>query len=44
MATLHPSEVIDGVVVVEPTRFGDDRGYFIETYRREWFPLGREMV
>ena len=30
--------------VVEPDVFGDDRGYFVETYRREWFPRGREMV
>ena len=44
MATLTPSDVIDGVVLVEPQKFGDERGYFIETYRREWFPLGREMV
>ena len=44
MATLTPSEVIDGVVVVEPTVHADERGYFVETYRREWFGLGREMV
>src|SRR6516165_6788822 len=44
MATLTPSDVIDGVVLVEPQKFGDERGYFIETYRREWFPMGREMV
>jgi dTDP-4-dehydrorhamnose 3,5-epimerase len=30
--------------VVEPDRHGDERGVFIETYRRSWFPLGREMV
>ena len=24
--------------------FKDERGFFIETYRRQWFPLGREMV
>ena len=24
---------IDGVVIVEPTAFGDDRGYFMETYQ-----------
>ncbi len=23
---------------------GDERGFFIETYRREWFPQGREMI
>ncbi len=30
--------------MVEPDRHGDERGVFIETYRRSWFPLGREMV
>ena len=44
MATVTPSELIDGVHVVEPKVFGDDRGYFVETYRREWFPGGREMI
>jgi dTDP-4-dehydrorhamnose 3,5-epimerase len=44
MATVTPSDVIDGVYLVEPQKFGDERGYFIETYRREWFPMGREMV
>ncbi len=44
MANLIPSELIDGVTIVEPTIHADERGYFIETYRREWFPLGREMI
>ena len=44
MADLRPSEVIDGVVLVQPAVHGDERGYFVETYRREWFPEGREMV
>ncbi len=44
MATLDASPVIDGVVVVTPGVHGDERGTFIETYRRAWFPLGREMV
>ena len=35
---------IDGVVVTRPAFHGDDRGRFAETYRRSWFPLGREMV
>jgi dTDP-4-dehydrorhamnose 3,5-epimerase len=39
-----PSDVIAGVVVVEPDVHGDERGRFLETYRREWFPGGREMV
>lgn len=38
------SDVISGVYVVEPSQHGDDRGVFVETYRREWFSQGREMV
>jgi dTDP-4-dehydrorhamnose 3,5-epimerase len=44
MAKITESDVITGVYVVEPDVFGDDRGRFIETYRRQWFPHGREMV
>jgi len=39
-----PSETIADVIVVEPEAHGDDRGRFVETYRRQWLPLGREMV
>ena len=35
---------IDGVYVVQPTLHGDERGLFIETYRRKWFPNSREMI
>ena len=35
---------IDGVWVVQPTLHGDERGLFIETYRREWIPNAREMI
>jgi len=38
------SSVIAGVYVVEPPMHGDQRGIFVETYRRQWFPGGREMV
>jgi dTDP-4-dehydrorhamnose 3,5-epimerase len=38
------SEQIAGVYVVEPQVHGDQRGIFIETYRRSWFPEGREML
>jgi dTDP-4-dehydrorhamnose 3,5-epimerase len=41
---VKPSEVIADVVVVEPDAHGDSRGRFVETYRRSWFALGREMV
>ena len=44
MPKVTESDVISGVQVVEPTIFGDDRGFFVETYRRQWFPQGREMV
>jgi dTDP-4-dehydrorhamnose 3,5-epimerase len=39
----EPATIKD-VIVVDPDRHGDDRGVFVETYRRSWFPLGREMV
>jgi dTDP-4-dehydrorhamnose 3,5-epimerase len=44
MATITESPAIAGVYIVEPDVFGDARGSFIETYRREWFPQGREML
>ena len=31
---------IDGVMIIEPTAFGDSRGYFMETYQREDFIKG----
>jgi dTDP-4-dehydrorhamnose 3,5-epimerase len=44
MASIEQSSEIEGVVVVTPKAFGDERGRFVETYRRSWFPQGREMV
>ena len=44
MPNVTESGTIAGVWLVEPTIHGDQRGLFIETYRREWFPNGREMV
>lgn len=44
MATVTPSDVIDDVFVVTPDIHGDERGIFIETYRRQWFAAGREMI
>ena len=38
------SDVIAGVFVVSPQVFGDSRGQFVETYRREWVPGAREMI
>jgi dTDP-4-dehydrorhamnose 3,5-epimerase len=44
MPKITESNLIAGVQIVEPSMHGDERGFFIETYRREWFPLGREMI
>jgi dTDP-4-dehydrorhamnose 3,5-epimerase len=40
---------LQGLVVIEPTVHGDDRGFFTETYRREWharwgIPEGERFV
>jgi dTDP-4-dehydrorhamnose 3,5-epimerase len=35
---------IADVVVVTPDVHGDERGRFVETYRRSWFTQGREMI
>lgn len=52
MATCQPdavpeveeSTVIAGVHLVRPDIHRDDRGLFVETYRREWIPGSAEMV
>jgi dTDP-4-dehydrorhamnose 3,5-epimerase len=46
MPRIEPSDAIAGVVIVTPDSHGDERGRFVETYRREWLePFGgREMV
>ena len=44
MPSIVPSDLIADVVHVRPDAHGDARGRFVETYRRQWFPLGREMV
>ena len=44
MPTVRASDRIAGVYHVEPSIHGDQRGLFIETYRREWIPGAREMV
>src|SRR5438309_3595214 len=44
MPTVNESDAIRGVWLVEPDAHGDERGRFQETYRRSWFPHGREMV
>ena len=44
MATITASAQIAGVFIVEPAVHGDERGLFVETYRREWVPGAREMI
>ncbi len=44
MAGVEESTIVAGVYVVDPKLHGDERGVFVETYRREWLPQGREMV
>ena len=44
MATVEESTIVAGVSIVDPKLHGDERGVFVETYRREWLPQGREMV
>ena len=35
MKVIHTD--IDGVVIIEPDIFGDERGYFFESYNQERF-------
>ncbi|MFN0088723.1 MAG: dTDP-4-dehydrorhamnose 3,5-epimerase family protein [Acidimicrobiales bacterium] len=44
MPTITEAPEIAGLYLVEPDVYGDDRGYFVETYRRSWIPNGREMI
>jgi len=44
MPTISSSEVIAGVIFTEPDVFKDERGFFVETWRREWILNGREML
>jgi dTDP-4-dehydrorhamnose 3,5-epimerase len=44
LASIEELGTIAGVRVVTPAVHGDERGVFVETYRRQWFPDGREMV
>ena len=44
MAEITESATITGVWHVLPDVHGDERGFFVETYRRSWFAHGREMI
>ena len=41
---VYESDLITGVWIAEPKVHGDDRGLFVESYRREWIPGAREMI
>ena len=41
---IQPSDTIAGVFVCTPQTYGDARGFFVETFRREWVPGSREMI
>jgi dTDP-4-dehydrorhamnose 3,5-epimerase len=38
MPTIHESPLITGVYIAQLRPFADERGRFIETFRKEWFP------
>ncbi len=38
MATVEESKVIQGVQMVSLATHSDNRGWFMETFRKEWFP------
>lgn len=44
MATKVLETSIAGAFVIEPQIFVDDRGFFVESYRRSWIPNSREMI
>lgn len=44
MANIVASKVIDGLVVVDPQVWRDERGLFVESYRHEWIPGSPPMV
>ena len=39
-----PMEIIEGVRLIDLEVFADGRGAFTESYRREWFEGGRDIV
>jgi dTDP-4-dehydrorhamnose 3,5-epimerase len=41
---IRESTSIVGVHIVTPDVWGDDRGQFVETFRREWIPGVKEMI
>src|SRR3712207_1110217 len=44
MPQIEQSDAIRNVVIVTPDVHGDNRGRFVETFRKEWVPGAAEMV
>jgi dTDP-4-dehydrorhamnose 3,5-epimerase len=44
VADIQPLKTIDGVYIVSLQSITDERGRFVETFRREWIPGCNEMV
>lgn len=44
MPTISETPEISGAFFADPDVHSDERGMFVETYRRQWFPAGREMI
>ena len=42
MPDVQESAKIPGVYIVRLQSYPDERGRFVETFRREWIPSGRE--
>jgi len=38
MPEIEKSDLINDVLIVTPQTFGDERGFFVETFRQEWLP------
>ena len=36
MADIENSQLINGIKIITPQIFGDERGMFVETFRQEW--------
>ncbi|MXW43032.1 MAG: dTDP-4-keto-6-deoxy-D-glucose epimerase [Acidimicrobiia bacterium] len=43
-ATISNCDVIQGVFIVTPQVHADERGLFVETYRKEWIPCAKDMI
>tara|TARA_Y100001960_G_C14364632_1_gene676083 strand:- start:58 stop:618 length:561 start_codon:yes stop_codon:yes gene_type:complete len=44
MASIQYSNLIENVVIIELESHSDQRGLFVETWRKEWLPGSTEMV